>query len=182
MQLVSFLLCCLLMADTIGAEVIHLQKSHFKTRAEFVETIYPHAVEAAKILKVDPKVLVAQAAHETSWGKRIPKSGNISSYNLFGIKASSKHVKQVKSNTKEYWNGKTISVKHGFRAYDNYSDCFCDYAGMLKRNKRYSKALQNAHHPHNFLVELQKAGYATDPHYAKKIFSIYQGPILKKLI
>ena len=54
----------------------------------FVDELWPHAVDAAAEIGVSPHLLLAQAALETGWGKqslRTADGGN--SYNLFNIKA-----------------------------------------------------------------------------------------------
>ena len=56
----------------------------------FVRSIWPHAQRAAQELGVLAKALVAQAALETGWGRRLAsREGGASSHNLFGIKAGS---------------------------------------------------------------------------------------------
>ena len=45
---------------------------------------------------------------------------------------------------------------------------------MLQSNSRNQDARNSADNPEQFARELQKAGYATDPGYAKKIISIAQ--------
>ena len=40
----------------------------------FVRRMWPHAQEAARRLGVAPEVLIAQAAHETAWGRSVPVS------------------------------------------------------------------------------------------------------------
>lgn len=154
----------------------NLPKTKFHSPTDFVTTIYPFAKKAAEEIGLDPKVLVAQAAHETSWGKRIPrcKDGS-SSHNLFGIKASPSSLhKSAISKTKEFQKGKMIKVKAGFRAYNDYEAAFNDYVAMLQRSKRYEHALKNTNDPYTFLIGLQTAGYATDPKYAKKIYDVYR--------
>lgn len=154
------------------------------TPTEFARSMYQHALPAAKALGVDPKLLVAQAAHETNWGKKIPRNRDgSSSYNLFGIKSSPNYRgKVVHVHTKEYRGGKLKVEKAGFRAYDSFDESFSDYAAMLKRLSRYQTALTKKTQAYEFLVALQKSGYATDPLYAKKIYSIYQSKIIKQLI
>lgn len=155
----------------------------FQSPQEFIRTIYPFAKEAAKQIGIDPKVLIAQAAHETNWGKRIPRCKDGStSFNLFGIKSTSRNpAKKAVSKTNEYQQGKLVKITAGFRAYTGYDEAFADYVGMLKRSKRYSKALRNAHQPYAFLQDLQSAGYATDPRYATKIYDIYKSNLLNRL-
>src|SRR5690606_36608397 len=52
----------------------------------FVRSIWPHAQRTAAALGVPAKALVAQAALETGWGRRLV--GGDGSHNLFGIKAT----------------------------------------------------------------------------------------------
>ncbi|WVM92817.1 hypothetical protein ULG90_00715 [Halopseudomonas pachastrellae] len=40
---------------------------------------------------------------------------------------------------------------------------------FLESNGRYSKALSSTANPDTFFRELQSAGYATDPQYARKV-------------
>jgi len=54
----------------------------FSDRQAFIKSMLPHAQKAAQALGVDPRVLIAQAALETGWGKHFAAP-----YNLFGIKA-----------------------------------------------------------------------------------------------
>jgi flagellar protein FlgJ len=77
----------------------------------------------------------------------------------------------VEATTIEYVNGKPQRVEK-FRAYDSYADAFKDYANLLRSNPRYEKVLASAQDAHGFAYGLQRAGYATDPHYAEKLSRI----------
>lgn len=163
---------------------IHFTSSKpFRNRLEFVRSIYPAAKKAGRSLNVDPKVLVAQAAHETAWGRRVPKLGNgKSSHNLFGMKASSrKNAQKTVVRTQEYKNGKMIRIKAGFRIYQSYEESFQDYVRVLQNSTRYRHALQQSKQPKAFLNGLQKAGYASDPKYAHKIYNVYKSKVIQKL-
>ncbi|MEF9673934.1 glucosaminidase domain-containing protein [Pseudomonas sp. PCH446] len=59
-----------------------------------------------------------------------------------------------------------------FRSYASYQDSFHDLVTMLQSNNRYQDVLKSADKPEQFVRELQKAGYATDPDYASKISQI----------
>lgn len=140
----------------------------------FISELWSHAQQAADELGVDPKVLLAQSALETGWGKHIMhnKQGE-SSHNLFGIKASSGwQGNTVSVQTVEYEAGVAVKRQATFRAYDSYQDSFNDYVQFLKQNPRYQQALEKADSNEGFIKGLQKAGYATDPAYANKILSI----------
>jgi flagellar protein FlgJ len=148
-------------------------KTRFKSRDEFVQTMLPMAEAAAKRIGVDPRYLVAQAALETGWGKHMVKTSDGSSANnLFGIKSHGWGGKNAVANTQEYFNGQAVTEKASFRAYDSYAESFHDYVSFLQGNERYSKALSGKGGSEQFMRDLQKAGYATDPQYARKINQI----------
>lgn len=144
----------------------------------FLDAIEPYARKAAKALGVDEKVLMAQAALETGWGKHVihdEAGGN--SYNLFNIKADQRwQGDKVKVPTLEYVEGLPKKELSAFRRYDSYGQSFSDYVGFLQGNSRYGDALSAADKPETFVKALQEAGYATDPAYAQKIINIFDGP------
>jgi flagellar protein FlgJ len=119
--------------------------------------------------------MVAQAAHESGWGKReILNADGSSSFNVFGIKAGagwSGPVAEVA--TTEYINGAPHKVTAKFRAYDSYEAAFNDYARLMKDSPRYSRVMADASNGNvtaaGFAQGLQRAGYATDPAYADKL-------------
>lgn len=140
----------------------------------FVKTVMPFAKQVAKIIGIDPKLLVAQSALETGWGKHMIQDANqISSHNLFGIKAHSSQPNKVSAITTEYVNQQPVKEVADFKAYASILDSFLDYVSLLQ-TKRYEKALANVEDPKAFLNELQNAGYATDPQYANKVLAIYE--------
>lgn len=150
----------------------------------FMSQLLPHARQAADELGVDANVLLAQAALETGWGKSVIKnSQGESSFNLFNIKADkSWQGKQNQVSTLEYENGVARKEMAGFRSYDSYKQSFDDYVTFIKSNPRYSEALKKADNPAQYVRELQKAGYATDPRYAEKIMSIYNSQIADRAL
>lgn len=149
-------------------------KSVFRTRQEFVDTMLPMAQEAAKKIGVDAHYLVAQAALETGWGKSIIRERDGStSNNLFGIKAHSSWSGDVATTlTTEYRNGKASKEAADFRSYDSFKQSFDDYVSFLQSNDRYGKALAKSGDSSQFMHELQRAGYASDPQYARKVSQI----------
>ncbi|WP_342243465.1 flagellar assembly peptidoglycan hydrolase FlgJ [Pseudomonas sp. OTU5201] len=152
-------------------------KRVFASRNEFIETLLPMAEKAAERIGVDPRYLVAQAALETGWGKSIIREGDgTSSHNLFGIKAhKSWDGESARVMTTEYKGGKAVKEAASFRSYNSFEQSFHDYVSFLQNNDRYQEALDSAEKPEQFVRELQKAGYATDPQYARKITQIARG-------
>ena len=140
----------------------------------FVATMLPMAEQAAKRIGVDPRYLVAQAALETGWGKSVMRnSDGSSSHNLFGIKATGNwEGDSARAITSEFRDGQFVKETARFRSYDSYQDSFHDLVSLLQNNSRYQDAVKSADKPEQFVQELQKAGYATDPNYASKISQI----------
>lgn len=145
----------------------------------FMSQLLPHAQQAANELGVDANVLLAQAALETGWGKAVIKNDQgKSSFNLFNIKADrSWDGNQTRVSTLEYRDGVAKKEMAGFRSYQSYKQSFDDYVNFIKSNPRYSEALKKTDNAAQYVRELQKAGYATDPRYAEKIMSIYNSQI-----
>ncbi len=159
-------------------------KENFSSAKDFINTLMPHAIKAAKLLKLDPRVLVSQAALETGWGKhQIKSSDKEQAFNLFGIKADSRwQGEKVNVKTHEYVHGNYIKKTEPFRRYDSYAESFKDYVNFIQSNPRYRKAIENAESPAAYTKELQRAGYATDPQYANKIMKIMKSPMMSKAI
>ncbi len=149
-------------------------KAAFASADEFVATMLPLAKDAAARIGVDPTVLVAQAALETGWGKSIMRqSDGSSSHNLFGIKAQGGwQGPEARAITSEFRDGKMVKETADFRSYDSYASSFHDLVSFLQNNNRYQATLKSADNPEQFVRELQRAGYATDPDYASKISQI----------
>lgn len=148
----------------------------------FVRSIWPHAQKTAAELGVPAKALVAQAALETGWGRRLVQKAGETSHNLFGIKAGSRwNGARMSANTHEFSNGVRHSEHADFRAYGSAADSFADYARLLGRD-RYAGARGTGQDTHRFASALQKAGYATDPSYAAKITAIANGATINRAL
>ncbi|HRE31974.1 MAG TPA: glucosaminidase domain-containing protein, partial [Candidatus Berkiella sp.] len=110
----------------------------------------------------------------TGWGKHMIHDENqVNSHNLFGVKAFSSRDDQVTAQTTEYVNNQPIRQQAAFKSYSSMMDSLLDYVKLLQ-TKRYEKALANVDDPKALLIELQNAGYATDPQYANKVLAIYE--------
>lgn len=162
------------------AEVIS-NPTNFDDPQAFVQGLYPHATKAASVIGLEPKVLLAQAALETGWGKGMSRRPDGSpSFNVFNIKADRRwQGETVFKDTTEYRQGIALNEVAKFRAYGSYAESFADYVQFLQNNPRYTEALAQTSDSASYLQALQQAGYATDPNYAKKILRIVHGPLLK---
>jgi len=106
--------------------------------------------------------MIAQAALESGWGRReILRADGSSSHNVFGIKDGAGWKGDVaEAVTTEYIDGVPHKRSEKFRA---------DYARMLSTSPRYRNAVASVADAGGFADALQRAGYATDPFYAKKL-------------
>ena len=170
------------MQSTSGLKTGHILP--IQSTDEFVSRLYPLAVQAARELGVEPKVLLAQAALESGWGRSVIKNSNgVNSFNLFNIKADkSWQGKQTQVATLEFDQGIAKKVNAGFRSYDSYEESFRDYVEFIKSNPRYGDALKKVGNAEHYMHELQRAGYATDPAYARKISAIVHGDTLQSAL
>jgi flagellar protein FlgJ len=139
----------------------------------FIQQHDASARAASAATGIPASFMVAQAAHESGWGKReITGADGSKSHNIFGIKATPGWTgKTVDVKTTEVINGQAVKVTAKFRAYGSYDEAFKDYARLLSSNDRYAKVVAQAQNGNaaGFARGLQQAGYATDPAYAEKI-------------
>ncbi len=142
-----------------------------KGRDDFVQHHSAAADRVAQASGIPASFMLGQAGHETGWGKsEIKNADGSNSFNLFGIKATKAWTGKVAEiTTTEYINGTARKVTAKFRAYDSYEDSFKDYARLINNSPRYEQARAKTDSATAYASELQKAGYATDPEYARKL-------------
>lgn len=157
---------------------------NFESPEDFVDSVWNYAKNAASKIGLNPAVMVAQSALETGWGKHIIKDKNgDSSFNLFNIKAHRDwDGEKAAQSTLEFEQGVAVRKVEPFRVYNNFSEAFDDFVGFLKSNSRYQPALSNTSNSEQFLHDIQKAGYATDPKYAEKILGILNSERFKQAV
>jgi peptidoglycan hydrolase FlgJ len=139
--------------------------------SEFVVQHTDAARKAEASTGIPAAFMVAQAAHETGWGKKaIRMADGSNSFNLFGIKATPDWKGSVaRITTTEYVEGQPKKMAQSFRAYSSYEESFADYARLMKTSPRYASVVARADDATQFAQGLQRAGYATDPAYADKL-------------
>lgn len=161
--------------QTNGSELVkmvnQLQSPTFEKPHDFVSALTADAKRVQDKINVPFEVVIAQAALETGWGQKIIKTNNgESSNNLFNIKADSRWAgEKTHKETLEFENGAMVKKREPFRVYDSIGQSVNDYLNLLTGSERYQGALDNSENVEQFLHNLQSAGYATDPNYAKKI-------------
>ena len=135
----------------------------------FIAAYTPIAKEVAEDLGVSYKIVLAQAALESGWGKSVKGNG------LMGIKSHGE-AGGVDVVTHEIVNGKKVKITDSFRQYDTPEDSIRGYGSFLKANSRYRHFLRaGAEHEDAQLSALQSSGYATDPVYVQKLKNIMNG-------
>ncbi len=151
------------------------------TPEDFIEKVKPYAEQAAQKLGIDSRVLIAQAALETGWGRHvIHRDSGESSFNLFNIKASEEWKQdKVVVSTLEFDGTVAKQEQAQFRVYQNMADSFEDYTQFIGEKPRYANAIAQGDNPYRYLQELQHAGYATDPEYAKKVWNVYRSDLVQ---
>jgi flagellum-specific peptidoglycan hydrolase FlgJ len=149
------------------------------TKEAFFNQFYHSAVQCERQTEIPALATLAQAAMESGWGEKIP--GNM----FFGIKAgpswtgrkqllttrevlSKKDAKfpEIISITARTDGKYDYRVKDWFRAYDRAAESFIDHGQFIMSQPRYKAAI-GVHDPLKFADIVSKAGYATDPNYAK---------------
>jgi flagellar protein FlgJ len=137
----------------------------------FVTRHWDAALAAQRATGIPAQHVIGQAALESGWGKgEIRGADGLPSFNLFGIKATGGwQGRTVDVVTTEYDGGVAKKVVEKFRAYNNYSEAFRDWAQLLASNPRYAPVLAQGRDPQAFAAGLQRAGYATDPAYGAKL-------------
>lgn len=147
---------------------------------QFMQALGTPAQAASETTGVPAKLILAQAALETGWGRHeIPTENGRNSHNLFGIKAGSTWQGDTTDiTTHEYIDGRRVQKVDTFRVYESFEHAFTDYAGLIGNNPRYAGVV-NAPDAQRAALALQQGGYATDPRYAAKLVAVMDtmGPL-----
>ncbi|MGH7098458.1 MAG: glycoside hydrolase family 73 protein, partial [Stellaceae bacterium] len=143
------------------------------TIADFAQRIGPALQRAAAQLGVSSRILLAQAALESGWGRSVV--GN----NLFGIKAdpSWRHAR-IAAMTHEVRDGRPTAERASFRAYASLGDAVADYVALIADSPRYRAALGAGDDAQGYGEALVRGGYATDGDYAQKLAAVADSPAL----
>ena len=171
--------------ETVQAKPISEQQMHtqeaveskngkiYTNQRDFVEDMtaaYTKALAARGISTDYAKMLVAQDALESNWGK----SSLVKDFNFGGIKAIN-GTPFVEKETKEYSAGKGMrKTKSKFRKFNSLND-YVNYKIDLLSGKRYQAFTGD---PTQFYHRIKAGGYATDPNYVAKLTNIYNNSIL----
>ena len=131
---------------------------------------YTKALTARGISTDYAKMLVAQDALESNWGK----SSLAKDFNFGGIKAV-RGTPFVEKETKEYDSKKGMyRTKSKFRKFNSLDD-YVNYKIDLLSERRYRAFTGD---PSQFYSRVKAGGYATDPNSVEKLINIYNNSIL----
>jgi flagellar protein FlgJ len=149
--------------------------------AKFVNQVLPTISRAAKTLGVSPLGLLAQAALETGWGQRMPRTADgTPSLNMFGIKAGPGwNGARATADTVEFDGGIATQRRTAFRAYGSVDESVGDFARLLKDSPRYRDALAAGTDAQAYVHGIARSGYASDPNYGNKLNQILNGGTLR---
>ena len=155
--------------------------SRAQTPAQFVSHVMPSIRRAAASLGVNPQGLLAQAALETGWGRRMPRNPDgSSSLNLFGVKAGDEWPgARATANAVEFNKGVATTRLGVFRSYGSIEESVSDFANLLKSSPRYRQAIAAGADAQSYIEGIGKSGYATDPDYANKLNQILNSGALQ---
>jgi hypothetical protein len=123
------------------------------------------AVEAVALEKGArwPQVVAAQWALESGWGKHTSGLNN-----FFGIKGTPGTVKE----TKEFLNGRWVTITDTFRDYESPEACISDLIRLWYKDYKGFKGVNRANTWPECCHLLRSEGYATDPDYPNKLIRL----------
>lgn len=150
-------------------------------KEEFIANLYPAAMRVSRQTGMSAELILAQAALETGWGEKVLPGTN----NIFNIKDSPGwHGESRTFNVWEIEHGRKVWKDQDFRVYGSIDEALTDRVQFLRENGRYARAgLFNEGTLGNLEREanaLQRAGYATDPHYAQQLSAVFNGPTMRR--
>jgi peptidoglycan hydrolase FlgJ len=155
--------------------------SMLQSATQFVSEVLPTIQRAANALGVSPLGMLAQAALETGWGQRMPRTADgTPSLNMFGIKADDGWAgARAVASTVEFSGGVATQRQTAFRAYGSIQESVSDFANLLKGSHRYRNAIAAGGNAQAYVNSIGQSGYATDPEYANKLNDILNGSTLR---
>ncbi|MGG5330914.1 glucosaminidase domain-containing protein [Enterococcus sp. AZ163] len=142
------------------------------TTTEFIEEIGEAAREVGQEHDLYASVMIAQAILESgSGGSQLAQAPN---YNLFGIKGTHEGKSVSFATQEDTGGGNMTTIQASFRAYDDYEDCFEDYAELLKEGISgnpdfYKGAWKTTTENYEEATAFLTGKYATDTSYNKKL-------------
>ncbi|MBC1921011.1 GW domain-containing glycosaminoglycan-binding protein [Listeria grayi] len=142
---------------------------------KFFASISGYAQKLSQKYNVYASVMMAQSALESAWGESgLSKKAN----NFFGVKGKYKG-QSVIVETREFSNGKWITIKAEFRKYPSFYESMEDNASKLRNgvswdHNYYKGTWYENTKSYKDSTKWLTGRYATDPDYNKKLDSIIE--------
>ncbi|GAA0732435.1 sporangiospore maturation cell wall hydrolase GsmA [Dactylosporangium roseum] len=145
------------------------------TNEQFLAASVGPAQQSQRDTRVPASVTLAQAILESGWGR---SSLSANDRNFFGMKCFNNNAGQYAAGCKSYSTqecnatGACWTTVATFRSYNSSLDSFRDHGMQLKSLSRYAAAFNYTNNPNQFVAEVHKGGYATDPNYTTKLVTL----------
>lgn len=140
-------------------------------QSDFIEKVAPVIQKEARNRGYNfPSPIIAQAILESGWGD----SALAKHYNFFGMKAGSywKGKTQTMNTQEQLSDGRYITIKAVFRAYDSLAEGIKGYFDFISAPRYYE--LKSATSPKDYLQKIKKAGYATSINYVENVYRVIE--------
>lgn len=148
------------------------------TQEAFIRGLVTAAQKNQAQTGIPASVAIGMAALETGWGRSSMAKDPINSYYNIKCTATVSPYQNgcVDIPSYEYnADGSRYLLVSKFRTYATVGDSLMDYGRLLTSLSRYAPAFQYTNDPDQFVREVRKGGYATDPKYADLVISIMKG-------
>ena len=149
--------------------------AHASKRSDFIASLVQAAQDNQRATGVPASVAIGMAALETGWGRSSMANAPVNT--LFNIKCS-KNKSQFQKGCQNFSSyeyrkdGTRYLMVSSFRTYASRGDSIKDFGQFLRSLSRYRKAFDYQNNPDQFVREVRKGGYATDPRYSELVISI----------
>ena len=149
---------------------IHFEKD--ESVDSFIRKIGESARKIGQEKDLYASVMIAQAILESGSGQsQLAQAPN---YNLFGIKGTHNGKSVSMATQEDLGNGTLYATQAGFRVYENYEDCFNDYATLLKEgltgdSNYYTGVWKSNAATYQEATKFLTGRYATDTQYNQKL-------------
>lgn len=156
----------------------------YEDQIAFIRDLYCPARAVTKETGMSWELILAQAALECGWGRRMLPGTN----NVFNIKADPgwKGEKRLFNVPEQDKHGNVYHVDAWFRVYPSLAASLRDRTEFLRSNPRYAKAGLFDDGVKGTLsgeaAALLKAGYATDKKYVSKLEEVFRGRTMRRAI
>jgi len=128
----------------------------------FIREVGLAALAVGQAYHIDPKLLLAQAAFNTQWGKCVIAN------NYFSMKGKGAKVEHV-----EYKKGRPHKSYKEIQSFPSPLHCFIAFMEQIMNDPRFEIARYLFHSPTDFFLALQKGGCSSNPNFAIKCLAIY---------